>query len=95
MQHGWAPEVGFPALVLCEDGLEIEGLLFSSDALSGYRRSSTTSRARATSGCSPESGIAMVESSLPTSLWSRQSGIKLAQADSARRGASPRTGAAH
>jgi gamma-glutamylcyclotransferase (GGCT)/AIG2-like uncharacterized protein YtfP len=36
VQHGWAAEMGFPALVLCEDGLEIEGLLFSSDALPEY-----------------------------------------------------------
>jgi hypothetical protein len=36
VQHGWAAEMGFLALVLCEDGLEIERLLFSSDALSEY-----------------------------------------------------------
>ena len=36
VQLGWAAAMGFPALVLCEEGREIEGLLFSSDALAEY-----------------------------------------------------------
>lgn len=36
VQHGWAAAMGFPALVLSEEGVEIEGLLFSSDGLSEY-----------------------------------------------------------
>lgn len=36
VQYGWAAEMGFPALVLSDDGPAIEGLLFSSDALPEY-----------------------------------------------------------
>ena len=56
IQHGWGAAVGFPALVLSADGAEIQGLLFSSDALadcwlrldefegSGYQRVLTQAR---------------------------------------------------
>jgi gamma-glutamylcyclotransferase (GGCT)/AIG2-like uncharacterized protein YtfP len=35
-EHGWGAALGFPALVLDGDGAEVEGLLFSSQALSDH-----------------------------------------------------------
>jgi gamma-glutamylcyclotransferase (GGCT)/AIG2-like uncharacterized protein YtfP len=33
LQHGWGAEVGFPGIVLDENGPEVHGMLFSSDEL--------------------------------------------------------------
>jgi gamma-glutamylcyclotransferase (GGCT)/AIG2-like uncharacterized protein YtfP len=35
-EHGWGATMGFPAIVLREDGAEIDGWLFSSRALSDH-----------------------------------------------------------
>ena len=36
LQQGWGAEVGFPGIVLDEDGPEVHGMLFSSVMLSGH-----------------------------------------------------------
>jgi gamma-glutamylcyclotransferase (GGCT)/AIG2-like uncharacterized protein YtfP len=35
-QQGWGAEMGYPGIILDENGEEVAGFLFISDALSGY-----------------------------------------------------------
>jgi gamma-glutamylcyclotransferase (GGCT)/AIG2-like uncharacterized protein YtfP len=36
LQQGWGAEVGFPGIVLDEDGPEVHGMLFSSDEINEH-----------------------------------------------------------